>query len=76
MAVRHGLSEDDALRAVTVNPAEILGVQDRVGSLAKGADADLLILSGDPLDVTTRIEKVIIEGRVVFDAGSGVDVDG
>lgn len=76
LAVRNGMAAEEALKAVTVNPATILGVADRVGSLAKGKDADLLILSGDPLDVKTRIEKVIVGGEIAFDAGSGADADG
>lgn len=67
-AVRNGLKPDIALRAVTLNAAEIIGVADRVGSLEVGKDADLLILNGDPLDVTTRIEKVIVNGKVVHGA--------
>ena len=76
MAVRNGLNPDDALKAVTVNPAQILGIAGRVGSLEKGKDADLLILSGDPLSVTSRIEKVIINGRIAFDVESGANADG
>ncbi|MFQ6130433.1 MAG: amidohydrolase family protein, partial [Armatimonadota bacterium] len=76
MAARHGLPAQEALRSVTVNPAQILGLADRVGTLAKGRDADLLILSGEPLSVTTSIETVIMKGRVVFDAQSGANADG
>ncbi|MGD8237596.1 MAG: amidohydrolase family protein, partial [Armatimonadota bacterium] len=75
LAARHGLPPEDALKAVTTNPAEILGVANRVGSLRKGRDADLLVVSGDPLAATTRIEKVLINGRVVFEAESGADAD-
>jgi imidazolonepropionase-like amidohydrolase len=65
-AVKYGAARDQALRAVTLTPAEILGVAERVGSLDAGKDADLLFLSGDPLDVTTRIERVLIGGKVAF----------
>ena len=65
-AVRHGAAPADALRAVTLTPAEILGVADRMGSLEKGKDADLVVLSGEPHDLTTRVEKVMIGGRWVF----------
>ena len=68
MAVRHGLPYDAALRAITINPAEILGVADRVGSIEKGKDADIRILDGDPLELGTRVEKVIIDGEVVYGA--------
>ncbi len=68
MAVKHGLPYEAALRAITITPAEILGVADRVGSIEKGKDADLRILDGDPLDLMTRVEKVIIDGRVEYSA--------
>lgn len=67
-AIRHGMPRDKALKAITTIPAEILGVADKVGSLEKGKDADILILSGDPLKVTTRIEKVLLNGRTVYKA--------
>jgi imidazolonepropionase-like amidohydrolase len=65
-AVRHGMNRDEALKAITITPAEILGVADRVGSLEKGKDADIVVLSGDPLNVTTRVEKVILNGKTVY----------
>jgi len=68
MAVKHGLPYEAALRAITISPAEILGVADRVGSIEKGKDADLRILDGDPLELRTRVEKVIIDGEVVYGA--------
>jgi imidazolonepropionase-like amidohydrolase len=67
-AVRHGMPGDEALKAITTTPAEILGVADKVGTLEKGKDADILILSGDPLKVTTRIENVILNGKTVYKA--------
>ena len=66
LAVKHGATRDEALRAVTAGVAEILGVAGRVGSLEEGKDADLVILSGDPLDVTSRVETVVIGGKVVY----------
>jgi imidazolonepropionase-like amidohydrolase len=68
MAVRNGMSPEAALKAVTLNAAEIAGVADRVGSLAPGKDADILILSGDPLELTTHIECVLVNGQVVYRA--------
>jgi len=65
-AVRHGMDRGEALKAITITPAEILGVADRVGSLEKGKDADIVVLSGDPLNVTTRVEKVILNGKTVY----------
>jgi len=70
-AVRHGMNRDEALKAITITPAEILGVADRVGSLEKGKDADIVVLSGDPLNVTTRVEKVILNGKTVYQQTSG-----
>jgi len=68
MAVKSGLPYEAALRAITIDPAEIIGVADRVGSIEKGKDADLRILDGDPLELRTRVEKVIIDGEVVYEA--------
>jgi imidazolonepropionase-like amidohydrolase len=65
-AVKHGASREDALRAVTIIHAEMLGVSNRVGSLEEGKDADFVVLTGDPLDLTSRIEWVFIDGRRVF----------
>ena len=65
-AVRHGMQREEALKAITITPAEMLGVADRVGSLEKGKDADIVILNGDPLDVITRVEKVILNGKTVY----------
>lgn len=61
-----GLARDVALRALTLEPAELLGVGDRLGSLEKGKDANLVFLNGDPFEATTRIQAVMLEGRVVF----------
>ena len=66
LAVKEGLDPDVALRAVTVNPAKVMGVADRVGSLAVGKDADLVLWSGDPLDVMQRALTVYIGGREVY----------
>lgn len=65
-SVKYGASREEALRAVTINPAAMLGVSDRVGSLEEGKDADFVVLTGDPLDVKSRIDWVFIEGRRVF----------
>ena len=67
-AVRHGMPRDAALRGVTLTAAQILGVADRVGSLEKGKDADVLILNGDPLAATSRIQRVILKGQTVYQA--------
>jgi len=67
MAVASGMDKDLALRAVTLTPAEILGVADRIGSLDVGKDADVVILNGHPLDSLSRVEMVLIDGRTVFE---------
>ncbi len=67
-AVREGLAEDDAIRAITINPAEILGVADRVGSLEPGKDADIAIYTGHPFDTQTKTDRVLVNGRVVYNA--------
>jgi imidazolonepropionase-like amidohydrolase len=66
-AVRAGATPEQALRAITLTPAEILGVADRVGTLETGKDADFVVLTGDPLDVTSRIERVVVGGRAAFE---------
>lgn len=67
IAVANGMDKDLALRAVTLTLAEILGVADRIGSLDVGKDADIVILSGHPLDTLSRVEMVLIEGKTVFE---------
>jgi imidazolonepropionase-like amidohydrolase len=76
MAVRHGLDEEAALRALTLGPAEILGIAKERGSLEKGKAADLVLLSGPPLGATSRVVKVIGEGTVVFPEGGDGNGDG
>jgi len=66
LAVREGLDRDTALRAVTINPARIMRVADRIGSLAVGKDADVVLWSGDPFDVMSRVEAAYIGGREVY----------
>jgi len=62
-AVSYGLDKEDALRAVTLTPARTWGVSDKTGSLDVGKDADLVIWSGDPFELTTAAEHVFIRGR-------------
>jgi imidazolonepropionase-like amidohydrolase len=72
LAVREGLDPAAALRAVTLVPARVMGVDDRLGSLAPGKAATLCVWSGDPLDVRSRVEAAWIDGRPVpFDGGAG-----
>ncbi len=69
LAAANGLPEDQALRAITLGAAEILGIADRLGSIETGKEADLVILNGDPLEITTRVEWVIIGGEIVYRGG-------
>ncbi|GAA1198893.1 amidohydrolase [Prauserella alba] len=79
LAVKDGLDRTTALRALTVHPAEMLGLGDRIGALKPGMDADVAVWSGDPLDVMNRAERVFVRGRDVYafdDAtGEGVVAD-
>jgi imidazolonepropionase-like amidohydrolase len=79
MAVKHGLDRELAMRAVTINPARIAGIADRLGSIEPGKDADLCLWSGDPLDPMSRVERAYIEGREIYrydsDRGEGVFAD-
>jgi imidazolonepropionase-like amidohydrolase len=61
----YGMSDDDILKAVTINAAEILGVGERVGSLAPGKDADVIVLDGPPLSIKTWVERVYVNGELV-----------
>jgi imidazolonepropionase-like amidohydrolase len=65
VAVAFGLPEDEAMKAVTINAAEMLGISDRVGSLEVGKQATLLITTGTPLDMTSNIEQAYIQGREI-----------
>ena len=66
--VKYGLSRETGLRALTLAPAEMLGVDKRAGSLDAGKDADFILLSGDPLSPQSRVKEVYINGRPVFPA--------
>jgi imidazolonepropionase-like amidohydrolase len=72
-AVAYGMSWDDALRAVTLAPAEIYGVADKVGSLKTGTEGNVVIWSGDPLELSTRAEQVFVRGKKI-DAPSRQDL--
>jgi imidazolonepropionase-like amidohydrolase len=71
-AMREGMSRDDALRSITVNPARMLDLADRVGALEPGLDGDVVVWSGDPLDVMSRAEQVIVRGVPVYRWADGV----
>ncbi len=67
ISVRYGMSREKALEGLTLAPARQLGLDDRVGSLEEGKDADLVVLSGDPLSVYTKVLETWVEGERVFD---------
>ncbi len=66
MAVAAGMDEMEALKAITINPAEIVGIADRVGSIEVGKDADIAIYDGHPFEISAKSWKVLIDGRVVY----------
>ena len=65
ISVAHGLSEEDAIKAMTIFPARILGIADRIGSLEIGKVANVVIWTGSPIQLSSRIDTVIIEGKIV-----------
>jgi imidazolonepropionase-like amidohydrolase len=74
LAVKEGLDRTIALEALTINPASFLGLDGRVGSLAAGLDADVVVWSGDPLELTSVAERVYIGGRLQFEVVDGAPV--
>jgi adenine deaminase len=64
-AVAYGLDRDEAMKAITLYPAQIIGVADRVGSLEVGKLASFFVTDGDPLDIRTNVEHVFIQGREI-----------
>ncbi len=70
IAVANGFEFMDALRALTIDAAYQFGIDDRVGSLEIGKDADLVLFNGDPFEYTTRAQAVIVDGEVVFELNS------
>lgn len=65
LAVQAGMDPFQALQAITINPAKHVGIADRVGSIEVGKDADILITDGNPMEVSTKIEKVYIDGKLI-----------
>jgi imidazolonepropionase-like amidohydrolase len=74
IAVRGGMSEDAALKALTIRGAQLLHLDERLGSLAKGKDADFVVLSGPPFSVYTKILETFIDGARVFDRAKAADL--
>ena len=67
LCVRYGLSEEGALKAITINAAEAIGLADRVGSLEPGKDADVCLYDAHPLDARARVTHSIVNGEVAFE---------
>lgn len=68
-AVKEGLAEDEAFRAITINPAELLGIAGRLGSIEPGKDADLVLWNGHPMEVKGNVEMTMVDGQVVYRKG-------
>jgi len=77
LCVRYGMTEEDALKAVTIHGAEAVDLGDRIGSIEPGKDADLVLLDGAPFEFLTSVEKVIIDGKVEYskDQEPGVNIE-
>ncbi|MBO6060968.1 MAG: amidohydrolase family protein, partial [Clostridia bacterium] len=67
IAVKEGLPEYEALKSITINAARIVGIDDRVGSIEVGKDADIAVFNGDPLDVRARCVLTVINGEICHD---------
>ncbi len=66
LAAKAGLDREEALKAITIYPAEILGVEDRIGSLREGKDADIVIWDRHPFDIESRVKMTIIDGKIAY----------
>ena len=67
IAMHYGLDREEALKSITLHPAWMLGVDDRIGSLDVGKDADIAIFSRDPFDILTRVEVTLVDGKVMYE---------
>jgi imidazolonepropionase-like amidohydrolase len=70
LTVRYGMREEDALRAITLAPAEAMEMEDRLGSIEVGKDGDLVLLDGEPFEMLTSVEKVVIDGSLEYERGA------
>lgn len=67
LAVKEGMDEEDALKAITINAAKITGIDERVGSLETGKDADIVVFDGHPFELKSRVVTTIINGKVIYE---------
>lgn len=67
-AVSAGMDYYEAIKAITINPAEILNIEHRVGSIEEGKDADIVIWNGDPLNIQTSVNKTIVNGEIIYNS--------
>jgi imidazolonepropionase-like amidohydrolase len=67
LCVRYGMTEEDALKSITINAAEAVDLGSRIGSLEPGKDADLVLLDGEPFEFLTNVDKVIIDGKLEYE---------
>ena len=66
-AVKYGVKREEALKAMTLYPAQFIGIDDRFGSIQPGKDASLIFLTGDPLDAQTWVDRVMISGEIIYE---------
>ncbi|UCG58275.1 MAG: amidohydrolase family protein [Phycisphaerales bacterium] len=66
-AVKHGMQRTEALKSITVYPAQFIGIDDRFGTIEPGKEANLIFLTGDPLDAKTWVDKVMLAGEIVYE---------
>lgn len=66
-AVKHRMDRTEALKSITLYPAQFIGVDDRLGSIEAGKEANLIFLTGDPLDAQTWVDQVMIGGEIVYE---------
>jgi imidazolonepropionase-like amidohydrolase len=67
LCYRYGMKEDDAIKSVTIREAEAVDLEDRIGSIERGKDADLVLLDGHPFEIATSVRKVIIDGKIEYE---------
>jgi imidazolonepropionase-like amidohydrolase len=71
-AVRYGVDRAEALKSITLYPAQFIGIDNRLGSIESGKEASLIFLTGDPLDAQTWVDKVMIGGEIVYEKAKDV----